>query len=122
MAKPVRIHRAQPGAFRRGRHRLGHPTRADPAVRGPDPDEQPAIQRLRRSPPLQIVNDRPPDITRQRHPIKSTALPGDGEFAAAPIDVVQTQARDLAAAQPDPRQQSQHRVVAQTRRSSPIAR
>ena len=70
--------------------RLGHPTRADPAVRGPDPDEQPAIQRIRRSPPLQIVDDRLPDITRQRQPIRATALPGDDEFAAAPIDVVQT--------------------------------
>ena len=41
---------------------------------------------------LQVGDDRLTGLDRQRQPIATAALAGDDEFAAAPVDVVQTAA------------------------------
>ena len=71
---------------------------------------------------LQVGNDRLVGIGRQRQLVMATALPGDGEFAAAPVDVVETKPGNLTTAQPDRRQQDQHRVIPQPGRGHAVAR
>jgi hypothetical protein len=44
---------------------------------------------------LQVVDDRRAGIAHQRQPISAAALSGDNEFAAAPVDVVQTERGDF---------------------------
>ena len=43
------------------------------------------------------------------------------ELAGAPINVIKRQAGDLAAAQPEPQQQDDQRVIAPTKRAATIA-
>ena len=57
------------------------------------------------------------DISRQRQPILTAALAVHHQLTGAPVDVIKRQAGDLAAAQPEPQQQDDQRVIAPPERA-----
>ena len=56
---------------------------------------------------LQPLRDRLARVSRQREPVTVVSLAADGDLAAPPVDVVQTE----PGPQPHPGQQDQHRQV-----------
>jgi hypothetical protein len=57
----------------------------------------------------------------QRQPFLTAALAVDHELAGPPVDVIKRQAGDLAAAQPEPQQQDDQRIIASPQRPTAIA-
>ena len=120
--QPVRADRREPGAL--GRRRDDAADRAStPIARcgASARHEHRAVQRARRPPATQIAGQRAADIDRQGQPIIAVALAIDHHLAGTPVDVIERQAGDLAAAQPEPAHQHQDREIAPPDRSAPVA-
>ena len=116
VAQPVRADLRDPGAPARAADRRGDRPGRDRRIRSPGLQEHlPPI--ARRPPAPQVRGDRLAHISRQRQPVLATALAADHELTSAPVDVIKRQAGDLAAAQPQPQQQDDQRVIAPPERA-----
>ncbi len=108
--QPVRVDPAQPGPLPGREHSHRDPAGRQAQVRRLDPDEHTAVQGRGR-PAMPQPRDCLASAGGQRELVAAVPLAGDGDLAAPPVDVVQAQPRDLARAQPHPRQQRHHRQI-----------
>jgi len=69
----------------------------------------------------QVLDDGLPDIAWQREPVETVALAPHGNLAAAPVNIVEGQRRDLSGSQSEPDQQCEDREVPAPRRGVPVA-
>jgi hypothetical protein len=94
------VHRTELGTLARAVHSLIDRQRGQRLMRRQRPHEHLTTACRARPPVTQIRDDRPAHVDRERHPVIAAALADDEQLARAPVDVIQRQADDLAAAQP----------------------
>jgi hypothetical protein len=109
--EPVRTAARQPGPVASPTHDLANRFRRQLPVRPPHRHEH----RPRRATGTALghpLGKRLPGRDRQWEPLDTAALTADRNLAGPPVNVVQLQAGGLGAAQPEPGQQRQDRVIA----------
>ena len=128
------LRQRRPGAQHVGGQRVSQPMRTHPRqARAATPLSHDAADRRRREPPIwlahrsehrprlavgpaigQICHDRFPDIAGHREPIDPVALAPHRDLTGTPIQVAEPQVGGLGAAQSQPHQHDQDRVVTPT--------
>ena len=109
--EPMRGHLAESGALA-GRHDdLRDPGRGQRRSRRPHSHEHLSRHDVAGTAVTQIRGQRFADIAWQRQPLNPRSLATHQQLAGAPLDVVQPQPSDLAAAHPQPHEQQQDREI-----------
>ena len=110
---------AQSPRFARALHHIADVPRRDPRQRRVRVQEHRSAEPARAA-VTQVVGQRLTSIRCQRQPIDPGTLAANHQLARPPVDVLEVQPGDLAAAQPQPRQQQHDRVVATADRCGAI--
>jgi len=110
----------KPGALCRGRHHAADRTWTHRAMRSERSHENRPVKRAGRSTTTQIAGQRAADVDRQRQAIVAVSLAVDQELAGTPIDVIEHETRNLAAAQAEPSHQDHDREIAPPDRRAPV--
>jgi hypothetical protein len=101
VTQAVRSDLGGPGSSARAAHGRGDGAGRQRPDRRPRPQEH-LPPTAGRAPPTRVAGDRVADVGGQRQPVLAPTLAMDKQFPPAPVDVIQRQGGDLAAAQPEP--------------------